>query len=588
MSLSKYKEKRSFNDTPEPTGGKPDSGKLAFVVQQHQASHLHFDFRLEVRGVLLSWAVPKGPQADPAVKRLAMLVEDHPYDYKDFEGIIPDGNYGAGTVIVWDRGYYTPFDHKTGKVVKMTKPEMEKQVMRDFHAGAIKVVLHGKKLKGKYALVRTRRGDNDEGRNWLLIKDRDEYASKKESPFNDKSVISGKTLDQMSKSRTAKTWGSNRKAAAKKTAKTKKAEEIDEVADDSASSDVVDWKSLIKKGKKAAMPKKASPMLCTLTKSVDTNPEYLYEIKWDGYRIIAFVNGKTVKMNSRSGLDYTTKYPPVAKALSATKHKMVVDGEVVVFNDEGMPDFDSLQNYNGHNTPISYCVFDILWCDGYNLKGLPLVERKAILKGIVGDSTVLKYSESFDDGAGLYDLMIEKNLEGIVAKKRDSEYREGARDNDWLKTPTRKRQEFVIGGYAESDKARSFKSILFGAYNQDGELEWIGRSGGGFKDAEMPEILAKMQKLETDESPFVNKVLDTKGAKTHWVKPQLVANFEFATWTKSGRIRKPATFLGFRKDKKAKDVVREVPKAVSEIEAEKKKSKVKSKKSQAKSRVTKS
>jgi bifunctional non-homologous end joining protein LigD len=213
MSLTKYKQKRSFHHTPEPTGGKPSTTKLEFVVQKHQASHLHYDFRLELRGVLISWAVPKGPQKDPAVKRLAMLVEDHPYDYRDFEGIIPEGNYGAGTVIVWDRGYYTPFDHKTGKVVKTTKTEMEKQMTKDFHAGQVKIMMHGRKLKGKYALIRTKRGDDDSGRSWLLIKDRDEHASSKENPFNDKSVISGKTLEQLAKTKDAKQWKSNREAA---------------------------------------------------------------------------------------------------------------------------------------------------------------------------------------------------------------------------------------------------------------------------------------------------------------------------------------------------------------------------------------
>jgi bifunctional non-homologous end joining protein LigD len=273
-------------------------------------------------------------------------------------------------------------------------------------------------------------------------------------------------------------------------------------------------------------------------------------------------------MHSRSGLDYTLKYPNVSKAVKATGHKMVLDGEMVVFKENGLPDFNALQNYNGKETPISYCVFDILWLNGYDLKTLPLVTRKQILKQVVGDSEILKFSESFDDGDQLYEQMLKLDLEGIVAKRKTSLYREDARDNDWLKTPTRKRQEFVIGGWAESDKARSFRSVLFGAYNQKGGFEWIGRSGGGYKEKEMPGILQKLEAIETNASPFINKVLDTKGAKIHWVKPQLVANFEFAAWTETGRIRKPATFLGFRKDKKAKDVVREVPKDLEEIEEE--------------------
>jgi bifunctional non-homologous end joining protein LigD len=329
-----------------------------------------------------------------------------------------------------------------------------------------------------------------------------------------------------------------------------------------------DLSALIKSGVKSRAPTRVRPMLCRLTAEVVDDDQYLYEIKWDGYRIIAYSSGSKIVMHSRSGLDYTSKYPNVAKALKATKHKMVLDGEMVVFNDKGLPDFNALQNYNGKESPISYCVFDILWLDGYDLKELPLTTRKEILKQVVGKSEVLKFSESFEDGKDLYGQMLKLDLEGIVAKKKTSVYREDARDNDWLKTPTRKRQEFVIGGWAESDKARSFRSLLFGAFNQDGAFEWIGRSGGGYKEKEMPGILQKLEAIEITKSPFVNKVLDTKGAKIHWVKPQLVANFEFAAWTETGRIRKPATFLGFRKDKKAKDVVREVPKDVDVIEAE--------------------
>jgi bifunctional non-homologous end joining protein LigD len=325
--------------------------------------------------------------------------------------------------------------------------------------------------------------------------------------------------------------------------------------------------NLVKSGVRSKMPGSIAPMLCTLTRDVVQDEKYLYELKWDGYRIISSVEKGRVSMNSRSALDYTHKYPVVAKALAALKHNVVVDGEVVVFNGQGLPDFDALQLYDGHDTPLTYCIFDVLWIDGYDLKKLELTKRKEILQQLLKGNRTLRYSESFDDGKGLYELVIEKNMEGIVAKLKDSPYIPGNRGDSWLKTPTRKRQEFVIGGWAESDKSRSFKSLLFGAYN-NGKFEWIGRSGGGYKDKEMPGILKQLKAIEIDESPFHNKVLDTKGAKTHYVKPQLVANFEFATWTKSGRIRKPATFLGFRKDKKPKDVVREIPKSVKLIEAE--------------------
>jgi bifunctional non-homologous end joining protein LigD len=530
--LEKYREKRSLDRTPEPTGGKAGNKPLQFVIQKHKASHLHYDFRLELRGVLKSWAVPKGPSTDPTLKRLAMLVEDHPFDYKDFEGVIPKGNYGAGTVIVWDQGTYEPLEKTSSKKAQ------EKLLQKQFYSGSMKIVLHGKKLKGAYALFKI---SSETENAWLLMKEKDKFAAKTDVSKKDKSVVSGETIETLSHNPKAREWQSNRKANT--TLKKKGAVN----------------------GSKSRMPTQVSPMLCTLTKEPLDDDEYIYEIKWDGYRIISYVNDSKVLMHSRSNLDYTKKYPPVAKALKQLKHKVVLDGEVVVFNAEGLPDFDALQLYNGHDTEISYCVFDILWLDGYDLRSLPLLERKKILRDLVSGNEVLRFSESFDDGPALYQQMLEKNLEGIVAKKKDSEYIEGSRGNDWLKTPTRKRQEFVIGGWAESEKARSFRSLLFGAYN-NGKFEWIGRSGGGYKDKEMPVILEKLKKLEIPKSPFANKVLDTKGATMHWVRPQLVANFEFATWTKSGRIRKPATFLGFRNDKKAREVVREIPKPITVIE----------------------
>lgn len=538
MPLETYKEKRSLKKTPEPSGGKATGKKLQFVIQKHAASHLHYDFRLEIKGVLKSWAVPKGPSMDPSVHRLAMLVEDHPYDYKDFEGIIPEGNYGAGTVIIWDMGTYETVEKWPDKTAQ------EKLLLKQFWSGSMKFTLHGKKVKGAFSLVKMpARGDNS----WLLTKVKDKYATSADISNKQKSVVSGKTIESLSKSPGVREWQSNRSS----TKNTKK--KNNSLAN--------------RKGKKAPMPSSIAPMLATLTKTPINAPDYLYEIKWDGYRIIAYADGKKVRLDSRSALDYTKKYPPIVAALKSLKHKVVLDGEVVVFNEDGHPDFDSLQNYNGHNTLVTYCVFDILWLDGYSLMELPLTERKDILKQLLEGNDILTYSESFDDGPALYEQMLKLNLEGIVAKKRDSEYQPGVRGNEWLKTPTRKRQEFVIGGWAESEKGRSFRSLLFGAYNK-GKFEWIGRSGGGYKEKDMPAILKKLKKLQIKESPFVNRVLDTKGAKIHWMKPKLVANFEFAAWTKTGRIRKPATFLGFRKDKKATQVVRELPKSTEIIEEE--------------------
>lgn len=540
--LEQYKAKRNFKRTAEPEGGNPHSDRLLFVVQKHAASHLHYDFRLEVKGVLKSWAVPRGPSMDPEERRLAMPVEDHPYDYKDFEGVIPKGQYGGGTVIVWDEGWYEPAAEEKLK----DKAAQEHWMMSNYYKNALKITLHGHKLKGDFILIKFKEDKYEGG--WRLIKVNDAHASKKDILLKDESVKSGLTIEQMAENNKAAVWNSNRAPEPKEVKKP-------------------DLNELLRQGVRRVMPRSVKPMLCTLTKEVVADSDYLYEVKWDGYRIISFIQGSKVRMNSRSALDYTHKYPPVAKALKALGHDAVLDGEVVVFNEEGKPDFDALQTFNGHSTPINYCIFDVLWLDGYDLMDLPLTDRKAILEQLLADNEVLRFSASFDDGNALYQQALDLDLEGIVAKRRDSAYIPNARDNNWLKTPTRKRQEFVIGGWAESDKSRSFRSLLFGAYNAEGEFEWIGRSGGGYKDKEMPGILAQLEKLEIPKSPFINKILDTKGAKIHYVKPELVANFEFATWTKTGRIRKPATFLGFRQDKKASQVVREVPLSDEQEEA---------------------
>jgi len=386
MALTKYKEKRKLNETPEPSGGKPSGKKLQFVIQKHAASHLHYDFRLEIKGVLKSWAVPKGPSMDPSVHRLAMLVEDHPYDYKNFEGIIPKGNYGAGTVIIWDHGTYETVEKAPDKA------SQEKILTKQFWSGAMKIVLHGKKLKGAFSLVKVpNRGDNG----WLLTKLKDKYASAADITSKQKSVVSGETIESLSNATGARIWKSNRSSS--KSAKKNNSSPTS------------------KKGKKSPMPSSIAPMLATLTKTVINDPKYLYEIKWDGYRIIAYADGKKVRLDSRSALDYTKKYPPIVQALRDLNHKVVLDGEAVVFNEEGHPDFESLQNYNGHNTPITYCVFDILWLDDYSLLEIPLIERKEILKGLLEGNEILRYSESFDDGEALYDQMLKLNLEGIVA-----------------------------------------------------------------------------------------------------------------------------------------------------------------------------
>jgi bifunctional non-homologous end joining protein LigD len=543
MSLEKYKQKRHFDKTPEPVGGKSSDNKLHFVVQKHHASHLHYDFRLEMEGVLKSWAVPKGPSMNPADKRLAMMVEDHPWDYRNFEGIIPEG-YGAGTVIVWDEGTYEPEEKKK------TKEENEKSLLHHLYLGAISFVLHGHKLKGEFSLVKTKeRGDNA----WLLIKKKDKYASTEDITKKDKSVLSNKTLELV-KANPEKEWESNRAKKVKPGKETATGE--NETFDEKEIS------ALIKRGKKTNFLSEVEPMLCTLIREPFDDTDFLFEVKLDGYRIIAYVKKGKVTLSSRSGLDYTRRYPSVEEALSALDSDVVLDGELVALNEAGKPDFDALQKNNGKN-PLVFYAFDILWYKGYRLMNLPLTERKEILANSINFNEVIKYSDDFEQGIQLFELMKKQDMEGIVAKRKNSKYEPGKRGKDWLKVPTEKRQEFVIGGWTESDRAAPFASLLFGYY-ENGKLIYRGHAGGGYKGKEKEKIIKKLEPIEIRKSPFSNKV-DTD-RKVHFVKPELVANIKFATYTSSGKIRKPAIFLGFREDKNPKQVVEEKPVPLDEVE----------------------
>jgi bifunctional non-homologous end joining protein LigD len=324
-------------------------------------------------------------------------------------------------------------------------------------------------------------------------------------------------------------------------------------------------KKLLNLGKKSRFPGTLSPMLCTLTREPVTSDEYIHEIKFDGYRIIGYRQNAKVRLASRSGLDYTSKYPAVERAFQKLQLDCVLDGEVCALNAEGLPDFDTLQK-PPPGTPLVYYAFDLLWLDGISLVERPLTERKSILADFLAGNKIIRYSEHYTDAVVLFEEMKSMGVEGIVSKKKDSPYVPGQRGSNWYKTPTEMRQEYVIGGWVESDKGRAFASLLFGAYKNK-KLEWVGHAGGGFKHKEMPGILAKMKKLEIKRKPFLNEV-DYKGI-VHWVKPQLVANFKFATFTKSGRIRKPAIFLGFRDDKPAGKVVQEVATAASKKNSKK-------------------
>ena len=541
MALTLYKKKRSFKNTPEPTGGKTSGTGLRFVIQKHDASRLHYDFRLEMEGVLKSWAVPKGPSLNPEDKRLAMMVEDHPYDYRTFEGIIPEGNYGAGTVIVWDEGTYEALEGGT-------KKEQEKALLQQLKKGSLKIRMNGKKLKGEFALVKLKNAENNA---WLLIKHRDKYATDTDVTKKDKSVISGKTLKAIEKT-SKNTWGSSpkKKTASKKSRKQR-----------------VEKKKNLTEGEKAAFPKTFRPMLATLVDKPFDEPGWIYEIKWDGYRAIAMINKGKVELISRNNKSFNEKFYPVVDALKKWDIDAIIDGEVVVLNENGISNFGALQNWRSEaDGDLLYYVFDIMWLNGYSLKQLPLTRRKEILKETLPEEKIIRLSESFNATASEFLESVSKlGMEGIIAKKEDSVYREGDRTREWLKIKANKRHEVVIGGFTQNEgSAKTFSSLLVGTFD-NGRLDYMGKIGTGFNDKTQKEIMAKMQKLVTTKVPFTETPDVEKPsrfrpnppkAKVTWVKPQLVCEVSYTEITSDGVMRHPS-FEGLRIDKKAKDVKKE-------------------------------
>lgn len=557
MALKEYKKKRSFSETPEPEGGKPSGKVLQFVVQKHAASRLHYDFRLEMEGVLKSWAIPKGPSLNPADKRLAMQVEDHPFDYKDFEGIIPAGNYGAGTVMVWDEGTYEPLRETVG-----AKAEQDRVLRKELRAGSLKFRLNGKKLKGEFALVRTRgRGDNS----WLLIKHRDRFASDKPVIEKDKSVISHKTLEQIAGNPRAKQWKSDREEAAPKKASPKKT-----AAKKAAIAVPVT-------GRKAPMPKDLSPMLATLVDKPFDKAGWSYEIKWDGYRALGYLKKGKVELRSRNNKSFE-KYYPVYEALKEWKIDALVDGELVVLNEKGQSNFNELQNWRSEaDGSLIYYLFDLLWLEGRDLTGLPLSERRALLQSVVPAEGIIRYSESFEtSGTEFFATAQKMGLEGIMAKKTDSYYTPGVRTKEWLKIKTASRQEVVIGGYTRNKgTAKLFSSLLVGVFEK-GRLQYTGKIGTGFTEKMQKEMMKQFRPLVQTACPFVtepdvNKPSrfrpDPLEAKATWLKPVLVGEVAFREMTEDGVMRHPS-FEGMREDKSAKEVVRETPVPVQKVVAQ--------------------
>jgi bifunctional non-homologous end joining protein LigD len=564
MGLLKYFQKRDFTKTAEPKSGKGNAkDKLKFVIQKHDASHLHYDFRLEMDGVLKSWAVPKGPSTDPKTKRLAMMVEDHPFDYRNFEGIIPEGEYGGGTVIVWDEGTYEPIEEIEGK------KEQEKHLLKQLKSGSLKIKLHGEKLEGEFALVKTHgMGDNA----WLLIKHNDEFATTKDITEKDQSVLSGKTIAAMAET-SEKVWkGGHEQEVEKPKASRKKkapelADEIGEVAEEALSTDV-DVEALLKKAPKGRMPAAVKPMLATLVDEPFDDPNWVYEVKWDGYRAIASVNKGEVELYSRNNKTFNEKFYPIHKALQQWNINAVVDGEILVLNEKGVSNFGSLQNWRSEaDGELAFYVFDILWYEGKNLTGLPLLQRKAILKSVLpADNDNIRVSKVFDaSGTEFFKAAERMGLEGIIAKKADSAYSSDLRSKEWLKIKVNKRQEVVIGGFTKNEgTAKQFSSLLLGVY-EDGKFQYVGKVGTGFSDKQQKEMMAQFKPYIVDKNPFsiepdYNKPSrfrpNPPKAKATWLKPELVCEVSFAEVT-SDRVFRHPSFQGMRIDKKAKDVVRE-------------------------------
>ncbi|MET0464827.1 MAG: DNA ligase D [Chitinophagaceae bacterium] len=581
MSLAKYREKRSKEKTPEPFGGKSNGNELRFVIQKHDASHLHYDFRLEMKGVLKSWAVPKGPSTDPETKRLAMMVEDHPYDYRDFEGVIPKGQYGGGTVIVWDEGTYQPVDPVDKDIRKQ-----EKQLLHQLHAGKLKITLKGKKLKGEFALVKAHgRGENG----WLLMKLEDKYASTADITLKDKSVISKKTIAQMEKSpdriygakAAKKNSDTSKKSNAPAKAKTVKklAEQIDEGRSSARKKGKASIPSLLKGTPKQAFYTTLAPMLATLVDQPFDAEGWLYEVKWDGYRAVAFLNKTKAELKSRNNKSFNEKFYPIYDTLKALKLQAVLDGEVVVVGENGQANFGNLQNWRSEaDGDLLYYVFDILWLDGHDLKDLPLYERRQILEAIMPDHPQIKLSSVFEtSGIEFLEAARQMGLEGIMAKKKDSEYRVKDRTRDWLKIKANKRQEVVIGGFTRNEgTAKKFSSLLVGVFDQKKNFVYTGKVGTGFNDQLQTDMMKQFKPLIIDKPPFseepdVNKPSRFRPNPPHasvtWLKPKLICEVSFAEITSDGVMRHPS-FDGMREDKKPKDVVMEIEKPAKELVAE--------------------
>ena len=535
--LESYEEKRDFDQTPEPApaDSRQGTGSLRFVVQKHAARRLHYDFRLEVDGVLKSWPVPKGPSLDPDEKRLAVMVEDHPLDYQTFEGVIPKGAYGAGQVIVWDAGVFSP--DEGGRLSFGNREEANERLRRELEAGKLSVTLRGHKLRGSWTLVQTTRSPND----WLLIKHRDRYADPSRDVLQeDRSVLSGLTIGDLKAGR---------------------------LPDPARAG--VSGPGSGPAGREAPFPSTMKPMMARLVGKPFSHPGWLFEPKLDGFRAVAFLRGGKATLRSRTGKDLTGHFPEVVEALSdQPEEELVLDGEIVALDGRGLPDFALLQERTGWprdvkvspsdgEAQVVYYVFDLLYANGRDLQGLPLSERKALLSRTAVSADALQPVEYVEeDGESFFEGAVKMGLEGMVAKRRDSQYEPGGRTGTWLKIKHTQAQEFVVGGYTKGAGARSasFGALLLGYY-EGASLTYAGKVGSGFDEATLQSLRGSLDNLRTDRSPFADESeVDEK--EPTWVDPEMVVQVKFNAWTREERLRAPV-FVGLRTEVSPRAVVRE-------------------------------